>query len=135
MRFISTRVHGMLDYPVSLVLIFSPWIFGLPAGPASQVPFWIGIGGLLSSLMTQYELGLVKVIPMSAHLALDVITGIILAISPWAFGFATAVYLPHLILGLVEIGAGLMTETTPHSTAATTAAPAAAEAIRRDRAA
>ena len=39
--------------------------------------------------------------------------GVLLAASPWLFGFADRVYWPHLILGLAEIGAGLMTRTTP----------------------
>jgi hypothetical protein len=49
---------------------------------------------------------------MKAHLALDVLSGIVLAASPWLFDFADRVYLPHLILGLIEIGAGLMTRTS-----------------------
>jgi hypothetical protein len=32
-----------------------------------------------------------------------------LAISPWLFGFSNKVYLPHLIFGLIEMAAGMMT--------------------------
>ncbi len=35
--------------------------------------------------------------------------GALLALSPWLFGFADDVWLPHLIFGILEIGASLLT--------------------------
>lgn len=46
---------------------------------------------------------------MKGHLALDIFSGIFLAASPWFLGFADVVCKPHLILGLIEIGAALLT--------------------------
>ena len=43
---------------------------------------------LLTSLMTNYELGLMRVIPMHLHLWADAIAGIFLALSPWVLGYA-----------------------------------------------
>ena len=71
----------------------------------------LGAGAILYSLMTDYELSLNRSIPMKTHLTLDLMSGILLAASPWIFGFADDVYLPHLILGVIEIGASLMTKT------------------------
>lgn len=51
---------------------------------------------------------------MPTHLTVDIIAGIFLAASPLLFRFADQVYLPHLIVGLLSIGSGLFTETTPH---------------------
>jgi hypothetical protein len=48
---------------------------------------------------------------MPVHLAIDGLSGALLAVSPWLFGFAGIVYLPHLILGIIELGTSLMTET------------------------
>lgn len=62
-------------------------------------------------LFTDYEGGARKVISMSTHLTMDVIAGIFLAASPWLLNFNEQVYLPHLIVGILEIGAGLFTET------------------------
>ncbi len=62
--------------------------------------------------MTDYEGGGKKAIFMSGHLTMDVILGIFLAASPWLFNFDEYVYLPHLIVGILEIGAGLFTERT-----------------------
>lgn len=114
MRFINTRVHGMMDYLMGLLLIISPWIFGFANGDAAQwVPILLGVGAFLYSIMTDYELGLLKVISVKAHLMIDLIAGIFLAASPWIFGFSEEVYLPHLILGIAEIGASLFTKQHP----------------------
>jgi SPW repeat len=114
MRFIPTRVHGMVDYAMGLVLIVAPWVLGFaPWGAQTWVPGILGIATIGYSFFTDYELGLVRAIPMRRHLALDAGSGAFLAASPWLFGFADLVYVPHLILGLVEIGAALTTHTTP----------------------
>lgn len=114
MRFIPTRTHGMLDYTMGLLLIASPWLFNFDdGGPKMWIPILLGAGAIVYSLMTDYEMGVARVIPMPVHLMLDLGSGLLLAASPWLFGFADDVWLPHLVLGLLEIGASLMTQTTP----------------------
>lgn len=114
MRFLPTRVHGVLDYLVGMVLIASPWLFNFARGGAETwVPVILGAGAIVYSLLTDYELGVSRGISMRTHLTLDLMSGILLAASPWLFGFREYVYLPHLIFGILEIGASLMTEKTP----------------------
>ena len=114
MRFIDTKIHGYLDYIMGLFLIVSPWILGFAEGGADQwVPVILGAGVIMYSFVTDYELGMLKLIPMTGHLSLDLMGGIFLAISPWLFGFAEDVFWPHLILGLLEIGASLFTKKHP----------------------
>lgn len=114
MRFIDTRVHGIVDYLMGVFLMAAPWLFGFATGGAAQwVPVILGIAVLLYSLMTDYELGVIKVISMRAHLMIDLLSGVFLAASPWIFGFSEEVFLPHLILGIAEIGASLMTKQHP----------------------
>ena len=114
MRFISTRVHGMVDYPMGVLLIIAPYLFDFATGGAAQwVPIILGVAMLASAIMTKYELGLIPLIPMPLHLTMDLLSGILLLVSPWLFGFADTVYLPHVILGLIEIGASLTTEKQP----------------------
>lgn len=114
MRFIPTKVHGVLDYLVGILLIASPWLFDFDRGGVETwIPVILGIGALVYSIMTDYELGLIPKLSMRTHLTLDLVSGILLAISPWLFGFADYVYMPHLILGIVEIGASLMTKREP----------------------
>jgi hypothetical protein len=112
MKIISRRVHGMLDYIVGLLLIFSPKLFGFDTGGMeSRLPVMLGVAAIVYSLITNYELGLVKVVPFRVHLGLDVLNGLLLASSPWLFHFADRVWVPHLVLGLLELGAVMMTRT------------------------
>lgn len=114
MRFIPTRIHGFLDYSVGLLLIAAPWLLGFSRGGAETwVPVLLGAGAIAYSLMTDYELGAVRRLSMGTHLWMDGLSGVLLAASPWLFGFAEYVWAPHLIIGLVEIGAALTTETRP----------------------
>lgn len=113
MKIISSKVHGVLDYMMAVVLMASPWLFGFADnGMQLWVPIILGMLTIIYSLMTDYELGLSDNIGMRTHLVIDVCSGVLLAASPWIFGFADVVYLPHLILGIVEIGAAALTTTT-----------------------
>jgi SPW repeat len=114
MRVIGTKTHGYLDYIMGLLLIAAPWIFDFNrSGAETWVPVVLGAGVILYSMLTDYEMGVTRKISMRTHLTLDMIGGALLAASPWIFGFADYVWAPHLILGLLEIGASLMTKTTP----------------------
>jgi type IV secretory pathway VirB6-like protein len=114
MKVISTKTHGYLDYIMGVLLIAAPWIFDFAdGGPATWVPVVLGISTIIYSLLTNYELGMARVISMRTHLILDAISGVLLAVSPWLFGFADVVWQPHLILGILELGAVLMTRTEP----------------------
>jgi hypothetical protein len=114
MRFMTTRMHGVADYLVGVLLILSPYLLGFSDGSAAQwVPQLLGVAAIVYSLLTAYEWGALRVIPMPVHLGLDFASGVLLAASPWLFGFADRVFWPHLIIGLIEIGASLMTQTRP----------------------
>lgn len=116
MRVIGTKTHGYLDYIMGILLIAAPWLFGFTRGGAETwVPVILGAGTILYSLLTDYQLGVARVFSMRTHLTLDMLGGIILAASPWLFGFADYVWQPHLVLGIVEMGAAFMTRTTPET--------------------
>lgn len=114
MRFIPTRIHGVLDYLMGALLIAAPWILDFNRGGAETwVPVILGAGVILYSIFTDYELGVVRKLSMPTHLMMDLAGGVFLAISPWLFGFDDFVYLPHLILGIAEIGAAIFTKRVP----------------------
>ena len=114
MRFLPTRVHGFLDYAVSLLLIALPWLFGFAEGGAETwVPVALGVGAIVYTLFTDHEWGVVRVIPMPVHLMLDAVHGIVLALSPWLFGFNDRVWAPHLAMGLLELAVTSVSQTTP----------------------
>jgi hypothetical protein len=114
MRFLSTRLHGVLDYLVGLLLIAAPFVFHFGrGGPEQWVPVGLGAAVIVYSLLTDYELGVVRKIGMPAHLWLDALGGAFLAASPWIFGFDQQVCRPHLIVGLLEIVVAFFSNTIP----------------------
>ena len=114
MRVIPTRIHGMIDYLMGVLLIVAPYLLGFADGAAAQyVPQLLGIGIIGLALVTDFELGIVRAVPMPVHLIIDMLGGALLLASPWLFGFAAFVFWPHVILGVAEICLALLTRTTP----------------------
>jgi hypothetical protein len=79
---ITTKTHGMLDYLSVPTLLILPralhWgekMTNLLTGAA--------LGVLGYSMMTRYELGIFKVLPMKGHLAMDMVSGAMLAAAPF----------------------------------------------------
>ncbi len=114
-RIIPTKVHGSLDYLASGVNLVFPRLLGLYDAPwGARVPRIVGASGAGYSLITDYELGALKVVPMPAHLALDAAKGVFMAASPWVFGFArngTRYWLVHLLMGSADVLAAIATKT------------------------
>lgn len=101
---IPTRIHGVLDYLVGAVLIVAPYLLGFADGTAAQwTPMILGAAAILYSLITDYELSVAKVVPLRVHLGLDIASGIVLAASPWLFGFAERIWWPHVLVGIIEV--------------------------------
>lgn len=110
MRFLPTSVHGAIDYLWGLALFASPWALGFSdVPPAKWVAVVFGVGAILYSVFTAYELGVLHILPMSLHLILDGAAGALLAASPFLLGFSDQVYLPHLLFGLFSVAASLVT--------------------------
>lgn len=111
MKVIDTRTHGVIDYLTGALLLVAPYLFGFADGSIAQwLPQVLGAMIIVMSLITDYELSVAKVIPLGVHLGVDLAGGMLLAISPWLFGFADLVWLPHLVIGLMEIVVPLVTK-------------------------
>ena len=114
---ISTKLHGVLDYlSVGTLLVlprllgWSPKVTTLLTGSAVMT--------LGASLLTQYELGVCKVLPMPGHLALDRLIAAAHAAAPFLLldeeEKQQGNTLPILLgLVVVEAGAALLTQTQP----------------------
>ncbi|HEV7436256.1 MAG TPA: hypothetical protein VGO22_15500 [Pseudorhizobium sp.] len=113
---ISTRTHGIIDYLTGGLLILAPYLFGFATGEIEQwLPQVIGATIIAMSLLTKYELSVARVIPLNVHLGVDVLGGILLAASPWLFGFSDLIWWPHLLIGIMEIVVPLMTRRDPRN--------------------
>ena len=119
-RFVPTGVHAYFDYIGGIVLLAAPFIFGFfsVGGAAVIIPMVLGVGLIVYSLLTRYELGIpgLKFIPMPLHLVFDFVAAAFLALSPFLFGFVNKtpnVWLPHLIAGVAVILLVLVSQTHP----------------------
>lgn len=121
MKLIGTKTHGYLDYLTGILLLALPSLAGWDLrSPASIVPMVLGAFTILYSLMTSYELGIANVISVKTHLAIDFLSGLFLAASPWLFGFSDAVWEPHVAVGIIEIIVSLITRVRHNAPIGTT---------------
>jgi hypothetical protein len=112
-RFLPTRVHGGLDYALGLALMAVSYVARAQDGAAMRwIPALLGFGLILYSLVTDYELGALRLLPLRAHLALDAAGGLVLIGLAAAGAHSMRNWLPMGVLGLLEIGSSLCTQTT-----------------------
>jgi hypothetical protein len=71
---ISTKVHGILDYMTAGFLFALPRAMGWDK-TVTHLMDMAGVSATAYSLFTRYELGLVRVLPMKAHLTMDALSG------------------------------------------------------------
>lgn len=111
---INTKLHGMIDYAFGFVLVL-PWVTDFKtAGEDTLMLGAVGLLVILQSLLTSYEFGLVKIIPMKAHLMLDVLISVFLIASPWIFPvYDFFLYWP-LLMGLLGLLVVLLSSTHPY---------------------
>jgi hypothetical protein len=117
LRFIPTRVHGILDYVNGGALLAAPELLQTKDEPqAVLISRLAGGGATANTLMTDFELGAVKAIPMRAHLLFDAMSGVLLAGAPWLLGYARGgirYWLPHVFVGVAEVFAAMTSKTKP----------------------
>jgi hypothetical protein len=69
--------HGVLDYVYGALLLASPWMFGFnDRAVDAQIAWVLGAATIFVSLITNYEAGLIRMLPFSMHLFFDVLLGI-----------------------------------------------------------
>lgn len=133
MKPISTKTHGAADYATAGLLLAAPGLLGLEKRRGAALLRLAGAGALAYSLLTDYELGVQRRLPMRTHLALDAGSGALLAAAPWLLRLrstsrSSREWLPHLVLGAGEIAAAALTQTEPGGGAAASSGASAAGA-------
>ena len=111
MKVISRKQHGVIDYSTAGFLFALSR--GLPAGvEVRRLLAGSALGVLAMSALTRYELGLVKVLPMKAHVALDLATNSVFAAAPFLFREESAAVKATLgALSAFGASVALMTDT------------------------
>jgi hypothetical protein len=117
MRFIPTSVHGAVDHVVGPALVLAPTLLRLKStSPEGIVARAVGGAEAAYSNVTDYELSVKNIVPMKVHLALDAVGGATLALVPQLTGArqrGKKHWVPHLAIGVMEIGMAALTKTEP----------------------
>ena len=109
MKFISPKVHGIIDYLVVIFLLASPTIFGF-TGLLATFTYALAIVHLLLTILTNYNLGLIKVIPFTFHGTIEFIVGVALIVIAYTLFNDNAVgKLFYVIFGTVVLLTWLVT--------------------------
>ena len=87
-RFVTKTVHALLDYPVALSLVATPFLLGL--GHGNPLALWVsvatGIAALILTLFTDHKTGVIRVLPYRLHLAVDRLVGSVFVAVPFLLG-------------------------------------------------
>ena len=98
-------VHGLIEYLAGALLIAAPFLFSFESDAATAVSIAVGVLVLIIAASTAMTTGLIKSIPVAAHVILDYLLAILLIAAPFVFGFdddgtATAFF---IVLGVVHL--------------------------------
>lgn len=110
---IPRQLHAVLDYSYAALFSAAPELVGFTNEEVAVRLSRVVSGGVLTtSLLTRYELGLIRVLPFKAHLAADVAVGLLTLGAPFLFGFSGNKKARNFFVGLgaFSIMAGLLTE-------------------------
>jgi signal transduction histidine kinase len=114
MKLINRKLHGVLDYLTGVFLILSPQLFQFGEQQAAA-SFIVIMGGLvlLYSLLTEYEMGILAVIPYSVHLGIDVLCGLTCILSVLLLSNDLLYELPHLYIGIFKLAEAALSRKDP----------------------
>ena len=102
---IPAFVHGILEYVAGALLIAAPFLFSFDSDGATAVSIVAGVLILVIAASTAMSTGLIKSIPVQAHVVLDYLLAALLVAAPFIFSFtddgtATAFF---IVLGIVHL--------------------------------
>jgi hypothetical protein len=113
---IDATLHGATDYTVGTFLMTAfPRLAGIQGTRSGRQIRMSGAIHAGYSTLTDYPLGLVKVLPFKAHLGLDAIGALALAATPFVTGQfrkGSKHWVPHVALCMFELGSLALTDPT-----------------------
>ena len=110
MKFISPKIHGIIDYITVVFLLASPALFGF-TGLLAQFTYALGIIHLMLTVCTNYSAGLVKIIPFTIHGSIEFIVGVaLIVLALTLFKENPAGKLFYVIFGTVVLLTWLVTD-------------------------
>ena len=74
MKIINAKTHGILDYTIVAIFALAPTILNLSEGPM-LLAYLLAIVHLSMTLLTDFSMGVVKIIPLKLHGTIEFIVG------------------------------------------------------------
>src|SRR5215207_4163737 len=115
-RPIDSTLHGATDYTVgTLLMTVFPKLAGIAGTRSARQIRAAGAIHAGYSTVTDYPLGVVKLLPYRAHLAIDAVGALALAATPFVTGQwkkGRSQWVPHMGLSLFELGSLAMSDPT-----------------------
>jgi hypothetical protein len=109
---ISTKTHGIIDFITAGTTLLLPRIMNCSDELKNAVTM-MGLTKLAYSICTRHELGLIKAIPMKAHLAMDAVSGTAMAALPFVLEEEEPGAIACCVaMGLGDVAVSAMTETS-----------------------
>jgi hypothetical protein len=113
-RPIDSTLHGVTDYSVGTMLMTAfPRLAGVEGTPSARQIRIAGAAHAGYSTVTDYPLGIVKLLPYKAHLAIDAVAALALAATPFVTGQwkkGRKHWVPHVALCAFELSSLVMTD-------------------------
>ena len=113
-RPIDSTLHGVTDYTVgSLLMTVLPKLAGVEGTESATQMRITGAAHAAYSTLTDYPLGIVKLIPYKAHLAIDALGAIAVGTLPFITGQyrkGPKHFVPHLALAAFELQSLLLSD-------------------------
>ena len=102
---IPAFLHGLIEYAAGILLVAAPFLFGFTEDAATATAIVAGVLILIIGASTAMPTGLIKSIPVQAHVVLDYLLAVALIASPFLFAFsadgtATAFF---IVLGVAHL--------------------------------
>lgn len=109
MKILTPTQHGYLDYVTVVLFLAAPSVLGL-TGMAGIFAYILAIIHLAMTVLTDFPLGVYKLVPFPMHGWVERIVGPVLIIVPFVFSFTDAATTFYIVVGIVIIIVGMLTD-------------------------
>lgn len=109
MKIISPTQHGYLDYVTVVLFVVAPTLIGL-TGMAGILAYALAGIHLAMTLVTDFPLGVAKLLPFTVHGWVERVVGPVLILLPFVLGFDAFAQIFYIVIGIVIVLVGLFTD-------------------------
>ncbi len=109
MKFINAKVHGILDYATVALFVLAPSLVPL-SELAVIISYTLAVVHLTMTILTDFSMGLFKVIPLKLHGYVEFVVGIAIPLMPFVLGFDGIDFYFYLVVGISIFIVGHVTD-------------------------